>query len=114
MDCLQVYEILQNSQNFTKPIACLRIGVTVAIYIDYVFVIGDNYEQCLVGTIKTIKLFLKLGFIIHPEKSSLQPSQEITYLGFVFNSKKMLFTLTNEKREKIIESCKSFFKKDLQ
>ena len=105
-------------RNFTKltkpPIACLRIGVTVAIYIDYVFVIGDNYEQCLVGTIKTIKLFLKLGFIIHPEKSSLQPSQEITYLGFVFNSKKMLFTLTNEKREKIIESCKSFFKKDLQ
>ena len=78
----------------------------------YVFVIGDNYEQYLIGTIKTIKLFLKLCFIIHPEKSSLQPSREITYLGFVFNSKKMLFTLTSEKREKIIESCKSFCKND--
>ena len=104
-------------RKFTKltkpPIACLRIeGVIVAIYIDDIIVIGDTFEECLIGAIKTIKLFLKLGFIIHPEKSSLQPSQEITYLGFVFNSKEMLVTLTIEKREKILEPCKSFLKKD--
>ena len=94
------------------PIACLRIdGVIVAIYND-IIIIWDTYQDYLIGTIKTIKLFLKLGFIIHPENSSLQPSQEITYLGFVFNSKEMLVTLTSEKREKILESCKSFFKKD--
>ena len=103
-------------RKFTKltkpPIACLRIeGVIVAIYIDDIIVIGDTYEECLIGTIKTIKLFLKLGFIIHPEKSSLQPSQEITYLGFVFNSKEILVTLTSEKKGKNLESCKSFFKK---
>ena len=61
---------------FTKltkpPIACLRIeGVIVAIYIDDIIVIGDTYEECLIGTIKTIKLFLKLGFIIHLEKKLL-------------------------------------------
>ena len=99
-------------RKFTKltkpPIACLRIeGVIVAIYID-----GIIDEQCLVGAIKTIKLFLKLDFIIHPEKSSLQPSQEITYLGFVFNSREMSITPTNEKRKKILESCKSFIKED--
>ena len=66
-----------------------------AIYIDDNIVIGDTYEECLIGTIKTIKLFLKVGFIIHPEKTSLQPSQEITYLGFVFNSKEVLVTLTS-------------------
>ena len=49
----------------------------VAIYIDDIIVIGGTYEDCLTGTIKTIMFFLKLGFIIHPEKSSLQPSQEI-------------------------------------
>ena len=64
---------------FTKlikpPIACLRIeGVIVAIYIDDIIVVGDIYEECLIGTIKTIKLFLKMAFIIHPEKSSLQTS----------------------------------------
>ena len=94
------------------PIACLRIeGVMVAIYIDDIIIIGDTYEECLIGTIKTIKLFLKLGFIIHPEKSSLQPSQEITYLGFVFNSKEMLVTLTSEKRAKLLSLAKVFQKK---
>ena len=62
------------------------------------------------GTIN--KLILKLGFIIHPEKSTLQHSQEITYLGFVFNSKEILVTLTSEKMEKILDSCKSFLKTD--
>ena len=66
-----------------------------AIYIDDNIVIGDTYEECLIGTMKTIQLFLKVGFIIHPEKTSLQPSQEITYLGFVFNSKEVLVTLTS-------------------
>ena len=100
-------------RKFTKltkpPIACLRIeGVIVAIYIDDIIAIGDTYEKCLIGTIKTIKLFLKLGFIIHPEKSSLQPSQEITYLGFVFNSKEMLVTLTRKKGKKFLSLAKNF------
>ena len=70
----------QKFTRLTKPtIACLKIeGVIVAIYIDDIIVIGETYEECLIGTVKTIKLFLNLGFIIHPEKSSLQPSQEIT------------------------------------
>ena len=36
----------------------------------------------------------------------------MTYLGFVCNSEKTLVTRTSEKREKIIESCKSFLKRD--
>ena len=106
-------------QKFAKltipPTTYLRIkGVIVAVYIDDIIVIGDSYKKCLIGTVKSIKLFLKLGFIIHPEKSSLQPSQEITYLGFVFNSKEILVTLNSGKRGKIIGFCKSsFFKKKI-
>ena len=66
----------------------------------------------LISTIKTIKLFLKLGLIIHPEESSLQPSQEMTYLVFVSNSKEMSVTYSSEKRGKSFESWKSFFKRD--
>ena len=89
-------------RKFTKPtkppIACLRVGgVEVAIYIDDIIVTGDTYEECLIATTKTIKLFLKLGFIIHPEKSCLQLSKEIAYLGFVFNSKEMSAKLASEK-----------------
>ena len=106
-------------QKFTKltepPITCLRIdGVIVAIYIYDIIVIGDTYEECLIGIIKTIKLSLKPSFIICPRKSSLQPSQEITYLGFFFNSKEILVTLNSGKRGKIIGFCKSsFFKKKI-
>ena len=104
-------------QKFTKltkpPIACLRIeDVIVAIYIDDIIVSGDIYEECLLGTIKTIKLFLKLGFIIHPEKSSLQPSQEMTHLGFVFSSIEMLVThLPVKKGKKFLSLAKVVLKK---
>ena len=91
------------------PIACLRTdGVIVAIYI---IIIWDTYQDYLIGTIKTIKLFLKLGFIIHPEKSFLQPSHKITYPGFVFNSKEMLVTLTSEKGKKFLSLAKVSLKK---
>ena len=44
--------------NFTKltkpPISCLRIeGIIVAICIYDIIVIGDTYEECLIGTIKS-------------------------------------------------------------
>ena len=47
----------------TKPLtACLRIErIIAAICINDIIVIGDTYEECLIGTIKTIKLLLKLA-----------------------------------------------------
>ena len=103
-------------QKFTKltkpPIACLRIeGVIVAINIDDIIVIGDTYEECLIGTIKTIKLFLRLGFIINPGKSSLQPSQETTYLGFFSIQRKCQLHLPVKKGEKFLSLAKCFLKK---
>ena len=106
--CLQVHQSLQSSPS----IACLRIeGVIAVIYIGDIIVLADTYEECLIGATKTIKLFLKPGFIIQPEKSSWQTSQEITYLRFVFNSKEMSVTLTSEKWKENLESCKRFLKK---
>ena len=77
-----------------------------------IIVIGETYEKCIIGSIKIIKLFLTLSFIIHSEKSSSQPSQEIIYLRFSFISKEVIVTITSEKREKSIESCKGFLKRD--
>ena len=78
MDCAQVHESLQK---LTKPpIAYLQVGgVEVARCVDDIIVTGDTYEERLIGTTKTIKLFLKLGFIIQPEKNCLQLSKEIAY-----------------------------------
>ena len=61
MDCLQVHDRWQSSYLGI-------VGVTVAI--DDIIFFGENYKEYIIGTIKTIKLFLKLGFFIHPEKRS--------------------------------------------
>ena len=59
-------------KKFTKPpIAVLRLeGIIIAIYIDGLIIAGETYGKCLAGSIKTIKMFLHLGFLIHPDKSS--------------------------------------------
>ena len=42
--------------------------------INDLIVIEEIYVECPIGNIKTVKLFVKLGFIINLEKSSLKPS----------------------------------------
>ena len=54
-----------------------------------------------------ILLYTKLGFYIHPGKSHLNPTQEITYLGFVLNSIIMSIKLTTEKASTIKIECES-------
>ena len=61
IDCLQVHDRWQSSYLGI-------VGVIVAT--DDIIFLGENYKEYIIGTIKTIKLFLKLGFIIHPEKRS--------------------------------------------
>ena len=53
---------------------------------------------------ETVKLLQSLRFTLHPEKSVLKPTQKLTFLGFVLNSKTMTLTLTDAKKENIIKS----------
>lgn len=39
--------------------------------------------------VSTVNLFTELGFYIHPNKSVFQPTQTLTFLGFILNSVKM-------------------------
>ena len=67
-------------------------------YLDDLFSMGDSFEECKKSAIATVKLFTKLGFQVHSDKSNLFPSQEIHFLGFILNSKNMTVTLTDEKQ----------------
>ena len=49
------------------------------------------------NVVETIETFDKLGFIIQPEKSVLNPQKQIKFLGFIINSNTMSVTLTDEK-----------------
>ena len=47
------------------------------------------------------ELFDRLGFVVHPDKSVLIPTQEMTILGFVINSRKMSIKLTPQKEKNL-------------
>ena len=101
---------------FTKllkpPFAKLReMGHSSVVYVDDNLLTGDSLYDCYHNITETTKLLTELGFTIHLEKSILIPTQEITFLGFIINSKDMTIRLTPEKKDKIVNLCSSFKKK---
>lgn len=87
-----------------KPLLCYlrQKGHFVVEFIDDFFLQGQTYNECEKGVIKSIKLFDGVGYVIHPIKSHLIPSNEITYLGFVINSIDMTVEITQEKKDDIL------------
>ena len=71
-------------------------------YVDDSYLQGDYQEDCYQNTYATINLFTHLGYTIHFDKSILDPTQEMEFLGFILNSKEMSITITLKKEEKIL------------
>ena len=100
-----------------KPVfsALHKQGHQIMAYLDDSFLMGDTFEECKKSVIATVKLFTKLGFQVHPDKSNLFHSKEIHFLGFILTSKNMAVTLTDEKQTKLVEYIKVLEnKKDLK
>lgn len=85
-----------------------RRGLKSVIYLDDILCVGDTYNECSYNVNETIKLLKNLGFVINFEKSSLKPTQELKFLGFVFNSKNLTLSLPIDKRHRIVEMVKRF------
>ena len=84
------------------PMSALRLsGCLFKGYIDDFLTKGKTFEHCRNNVLKTVKLFDKIGFVVHPEKS--QFTARITYLGFIIYINKWKFLLHHgfEKKRKI-------------
>ena len=95
-------------RKFTKlmkvPLSHLRErGHLIVGYLDDFFVQGRIKTKCRDSLIATIKMLQWLGFTINPDKSQLEPSTIITFLGFIINSVTMTVTLTDEKKAKLLK-----------
>ena len=62
---------------------------------------SSSYDQCLENIKATVTLLNTLGLVTHPDKSVLEPTQQITFLGFQLNSLTMTISLTPEKAFKV-------------
>ena len=90
-----------------KPVfsSLRKLGHISVVYIDDTWLTSEDYNSCVNNIAETITLLDRLGFVIHPEKSILIPTQEITFLGLIFNSPNMTVKLTPERALKLKTAC---------
>ena len=103
---LHVFQIAQCPRKFTKitkvPLSDLRLRkIVVSGYIDDFFTKDHTSEGCFNNVMSIAELFDRLGFVVHPDKSVLVPTQEITILGYVINSRKVSVKLTPQKEKNL-------------
>ena len=75
-------------------------------YIDDSYLQGNTIQNCQNNIQKAVNLFTSLGFLVHPEKSVLVPTQKLTFLGFILDSEHMIISLTPERARAIKEAAK--------
>lgn len=95
-----------------KPVyASLRqLGHVSSPYIDDSWLMGRDYFTCVQNVIETVKLFNELGFVVHPNKSVLIPTQIIEFLGFILNSITMRVYLNSQKVNKLLTEAKTLLR----
>ena len=86
------------------------MGFISTIFIDDTLLIGETYEECKKNVQVSLELFQSLGFVVHPLKSVLSPSNRITYLGFEIDSLLMKVTPTEERKNSIYEMALELLK----
>ena len=85
------------------PITTLHFeNAPLSGYIDDFFTKGDTLSICKENINKTMHLYAKLGFVINFKKSQILLTRRIKILGFVIDSVKMIVTLTEEKKQKLV------------
>ena len=107
----------EGPRKFTKllkpPLAFLRQAqCIVSGYIDDLITLGHSFQKSFENIVKIVKLFKKLGFVLHPEKSVFIPVQIIEYLGFVINSISMIITLTEKRKKRIKNLCNTLLSQE--
>ena len=93
---------MKHSLRFSKEIE----KILIAGYLDDLITMNSTHSFCCNIISKITLLLSKLGFVIHPEKSTFNTCQEIKYLGFLINSIKMTVLLIPD--EKILPLCVKF------
>ena len=74
-------------------------------YLDDTLIIGESESQTAKTVQATTSILAQLGFLVHPDKSVLCPTQEIQFLGFILNTRAMTIRLPNNKSQEVQQLC---------
>jgi len=80
-----------------KPIAAYlqKRGIRIIVYLDDFLILGSSIAESTANTRQTLTLLQRLGFTINWEKSILEPTQSLTFLGLSIDSQTMSLSLLN-------------------
>ena len=104
-------------RTFTKllkvPLSHLRdkYNITIIAYLDDLLLLSNSAKQLVSDINITQTLLRRLGFYISVEKSVLQPTKALKFLGFMLNSQTMLVTLSPDKPDCIKQMLAEFLSK---
>jgi hypothetical protein len=82
-------------------------GHHVIIYLDDLLIVGDSKASCARSVSRARELLTELGAKINFAKSSLEPSQQLEYLGFQIDSTQMTLTAPARKISNLTKSMKA-------
>lgn len=77
-------------------------GILCVLYLDDLFIISKSIEIAREDCQFAKDLLESLGFLINFDKSCMNPSQQCTFLGFVFDSLSFTMSLPSEKSDNIV------------
>lgn len=80
------------------------------VYLDDFLVLGDSKQECEQAQLTLISILRSLGFYVSWKKCVV-PTQSITYLGVVFDSKNMTVSLPKDKMERLQREISFFMEK---
>src|SRR3989338_9906109 len=83
-------------------------GIKIFVYVDDILIIANSPTECWRQTLRMRKLLSSLGWIVREDKSSMAPSSEIIFLGFLINSRTMTLRLPQGKAHTIVHELRRF------
>lgn len=90
------------------PIALLRrLNIRLIIYLDDCIILAATAQEAEMARDTLIFILQHLGFSINFQKSILNPTHVIQFLGVEVDSMNLKLSLPQEKVDKIISQCKS-------
>lgn len=78
-----------------------EMGVRLVAYIDDILVIANSQELARDHARGLVHLLESLGFVVHPVKTILEPSQEMEFLGLLVDARSMELKLPGSKIKKL-------------
>ena len=88
-------------------------GIRCVIYLDDLLLLAQIKETVKEHAVTVLTILEALGFLINYMKSSLEPQQEVTFLGFEIRSKHMELKLPQDKLVTIQKEVSNMLKQKL-